>query len=59
MRSVSIIIPTYKGSENIRASVCSALAIKELEKEIIVVDENGKGSDNQRKTFSALKDLIK
>lgn len=59
MRSVSIIIPTYKGSENIRTSVCSALAIKELEKEIIVVDDNGKGSDNQLKTFSALEDLIK
>ncbi len=35
MRSVSIIIPTYKGSENIRASVCSALAIKELEKRLL------------------------
>lgn len=44
---VSIIIPTYKGSDNINAAVDSVLNQTYKNIEVIVVDDNGEGTENQ------------
>lgn len=47
---VSIIIPTYKGADKISAAVDSVLNQTYENIEIIVVDDNGQGTENQIKT---------
>lgn len=59
MIKVSIIIPTYKGEDNIMIAVKSALNINEEDKEIIVIDDNGIGTLSQKKTYNKLYSLIK
>lgn len=55
---VSIIIPTYKGSKNILVAVKSALKLTNIHKEIIVVDDNGKKTEEQINTEKILKTYI-
>lgn len=47
---VSIIIPTYGGGDYVRRAVDSVLNQTYQDIEIIVVDDNGVGTDNQKKT---------
>ena len=56
---VSVIIPTYKRSDCICKSIDSVLNQTYSNIEIIVVDDNGKGSIEQKKTESLLSDYIK
>lgn len=58
MVQVSIIIPTYKGKDNILVAVNSALNLIDVDKEIIVVDDNGIGTENQMATFKCLEKFI-
>ena len=51
---VSVIIPTHKGSENICRAVDSVLSQTYGSIEVIVVDDNGLGSEEQRKTEEAM-----
>lgn len=55
---ISIVIPTYRRPDRIRRAVESALHQTVAEKEVIVVDDNGKGTDSQKDTQFALQDLI-
>lgn len=50
----SIVIPTYKGSDVIKKAVESALHQTYTNIEIIVVDDNGKGTEEQIKTEEAM-----
>ena len=52
---VSIIIPTYKGSDNIKRAVESALSQTYEQVEVYVVDDNGSGSKEQIETENELK----
>lgn len=54
MKKVSVIIPTYRGHENICRAVNSVLNQTYKNIEIIVVDDNGKDSEEQKKTEEAL-----
>ena len=51
---VSIIIPTYKGADKITAAVDSVLNQTYENLEVIVVDDNGKGTENQLITEKAM-----
>lgn len=51
---VSIIIPTYKGSDKIAFAVESVLNQTYTNIEIIVVDDNGKGTEHQLMTEAAM-----
>lgn len=51
---VSVIIPTYKGSDKINRAVDSVLAQTYENIEVIVVDDNGGGTQEQIKTASAM-----
>lgn len=51
---VTIIIPTYKGEEKIAYAVESVLNQTYCDIEVIVVDDNGKGSDHQIATEKAI-----
>lgn len=55
---VSIIIPTYRGEKNILVAVKSALALSNVDKEIIVVDDNGINTNDQKMTYEVLKKYI-
>ncbi|POP30351.1 glycosyltransferase family 2 protein [Lactonifactor longoviformis] len=55
---VSVIIPTYGGAAGIKKVIESILVQTYKNIEIIVVDDNGKGTDNQRKTIKRLKKYI-
>ena len=55
---LSIIIPTYKGERSILMSVESAVQMQYHSKEIIVIDDNGEGSNSQIETEKLLKDYI-
>lgn len=55
---VTIVIPTYKRSDRILRAVNSALKETVQDKEIIVVDDNGKGTVDQIKTENELHSLI-
>ena len=55
---VSVIIPTYKRSENIGSVVLSVIDQDYENKEIIVVDDNPKGSGEQLKTENIILRLI-
>lgn len=56
---VSIIIPTYNGSDKILLSVLSSLNQTYDNIEIIVVDDNGAGTYEQKQTENNLASLIK
>lgn len=58
MKLVSVIIPTYKGSQYIRKAVDSVINQSYRQIEVIVVDDNGVGEIEQQNTWSALRDLI-
>ena len=56
---ISIIIPTYRGSDKILLPIYSAVRQSYEDIEIIVVDDNGLGTDEQVKTERILRPLIK
>lgn len=55
---ISIIIPTYKGSDKILLPIYSAVQQSYQNIEIIVIDDNGMGSEEQVKTEKILRPLI-
>lgn len=55
---VTIVIPTYKRQDRIVRAVDCALKQTVKEKEIIVVDDNGKGTKDQLETEQALQSYI-
>lgn len=55
---VSIIVPTYKGCDNICLAINSALNQTYSNIEIIVVDDNGNGTEEQLKTEKKLMKYI-
>lgn len=55
---ISVIIPTYKGSDKVLLPIYSAVQQSYSDVEIIVVDDNGLGSREQVRTECALKPLI-
>lgn len=59
MIDVSIIIPTYKGKDSILIAIQSALNITNVNKEIIVIDDNGLGTEEQKTTKKILFNFIK
>lgn len=54
MATVSVIIPTYKGAENVSGAVESIYSQTFKDIEIIVVDDNGEGTEEQTNTEKAL-----
>jgi glycosyltransferase involved in cell wall biosynthesis len=50
MKLVSIVIPTYGGGDHLENTVDSIISQNYYNIEIIIVDDNGKGSKNQKKT---------
>ena len=54
MQLVSVIIPTYRGADKICRAVDSVLSQTYTDIEVIVVDDNGKGSDAQKLTEQAM-----
>lgn len=55
---ISVIIPTYKGSNKVLLPIYSVVQQSYNNVEIIVVDDNGLGSEEQVKTELVLKPLI-
>ena len=51
---VSIVIPSYKGSDKVGRAVKSVLEQTYKQIEVIVVDDNGLGTEEQKKTENAL-----
>ncbi len=57
---VSVVIPTYGRSNTIIRAIESVFHQTIKDKlEIIVVDDNGKGSENQLKTQEVIKEYLK
>ena len=56
---VSIIIPSYKGSDKVEKAVKSVLSQTYKDVEVIVVDDNGLGTVEQEKTAKALAQFVK
>ncbi len=56
---VSIVIPTYKGSDKIVRAAKSALNQTYENVEVVVVDDNGLGTPEQMETAKAIKELQK
>lgn len=55
---VSVIIPTFKGADGIKNTVDSVFNQTYKDIEIIVVDDNGKGTENQTKTEKAVEVFV-
>ncbi len=55
---VSVIIPTYKGDDNVARAVESVLNQTYNDIEIFVVDDNGRGTEKQLATENALRSYI-
>lgn len=55
---VSVVIPTYKGDDNVARAVESVLNQTYKNIEIFVVDDNGKGTEKQIETETALRSYI-
>ena len=55
---VTVVIPTHRGCEKIHKTVSSALKQSYINLEVIVVDDNGKGCEEQIKTEKALSPLL-
>ena len=55
---VSIVMPTYKGTDNICMAIEGALHQTYKPIEIIVVDDNGEGTEEQKKTEVLLSKYI-
>lgn len=51
---VSVLIPTYGGGEYLQRTVDSVLAQTYPHVEVIVIDDNGVGTDNQKKTQAVM-----
>jgi len=58
MDLVSVIIPTHKGADSILRAIDSVLSQEYDNIEIIVVDDNGEGTQEQIDTESAIKEYI-
>ena len=58
LKKVSIIIPTYKGNKYIEAAVSSALNQDYGNVEVIVVDDNGIGTEEQVETKKTLEKFV-
>lgn len=56
MLNLSIIIPTYGRADKIERAIASSLIAPEIE--VIVVDDNGQGTENQLKTKKILDEYI-
>lgn len=56
---VSVIIPTHKGSNSVGNAIESVLAQDYKKIEVIVVDDNGRGTTEQYKTEQVLKKYMK
>lgn len=54
MQCISIVISTYKGLNTIQKCVESAMSQDYSNFEVIVVDDNGLGTSNQKKTEAIL-----
>ena len=54
---VSVVIPTYRRSDRIARSLESALA-QTCSPEVIVVDDNGRGSEEQKKTEAVVSNYL-
>ena len=55
---VSIVLTTYKGTDCVRRCLESAYNQEYPNIEIIIVDDNGKGTDDQENTFKAISDFL-
>lgn len=55
---VTVIIPTYKGEEKVSAAVISVLTQTYKDLEVIVVDDNGRGTEHQISTERELAPLF-
>ena len=55
---VSIVLTTYKGTDCVRRCLESAYNQDYPNIEIIIVDDNGKGTDDQENTFKAISDFL-
>lgn len=58
MKKVSVIVPTYKRNQYITRALDSILVQDYPDIEIIVVDDNGEGSEDQRATEATLRKYI-
>ena len=56
---VSVIIPTHKGSNSIKKALNSLVNQTYKDFEVIVVDDNGEGTDEQIKTQYAIQQYEK